>query len=67
MKSRNNSNSVVDIGRRKGYLVEKKVDYGYGIIDILRERAKPIIYGIRKQWNVPRFRENFELLAEREH
>jgi hypothetical protein len=34
-ESRNNSNSVVDIGRRKGYLVEQKVDYGYGIIDIL--------------------------------
>jgi hypothetical protein len=23
----------VDIGRRKGYLVEQKVDYGYGVVD----------------------------------
>ena len=29
------------------------------------EGTKPIIYGIRKEWNDPRFRENFELLARK--
>ena len=28
-------------------------------------RYKSIIYGIRKEWNDPRFRENFELLARK--
>jgi hypothetical protein len=37
----------------------------YGGLQAEWERAKPIIYGIRKQWNEPRFRENFELLAKR--
>ena len=37
----------------------------YGGLQAEWERAKPIIYGIRKQWNEPRFRENFELLAMR--
>jgi hypothetical protein len=27
--------------------------------------SKSVIYGIRKEWNYPRFRENFELLATR--
>jgi hypothetical protein len=29
------------------------------------ENNKSVIYGIRKEWNDPRFRENFELLAIR--
>jgi hypothetical protein len=37
----------------------------YGGLQAEWERAKPIIYGIRKEWNDPRFRENFELLAKR--
>ena len=37
----------------------------YGGLQSEWERAKPIIYGIRKLWNEPRFRENFELLAKR--
>jgi Domain of unknown function (DUF4760) len=37
----------------------------YGGLQAEWERAKPIIYGIRKLWNEPRFRENFELLAKR--
>jgi hypothetical protein len=39
----------------------------YGGLQAEWERAKPIIYGIRKQWNEPRFRENFEILAKRGH
>jgi Domain of unknown function (DUF4760) len=37
----------------------------YGGLQAEWERAKPIIYGIRKLWNEPRFRENFEILAKR--
>jgi hypothetical protein len=29
------------------------------------ESTKSIIYSIRKEWNDPRFRENFEILATR--
>lgn len=29
------------------------------------EKSKPIIYGLRNEWKMPRFRENFELLVER--
>lgn len=29
----NNDNSLANIGRRKGYSIEQKKDYGYGIID----------------------------------
>ena len=38
--------------------------YRYGGLQAEWERAKPIIYGIRKQWNEARFRENFEILAK---
>jgi hypothetical protein len=39
-----------------------------GMVDFKQNgRAKPIIYGIRKQWDEPRFRENFEILAKRGH
>ena len=37
----------------------------YGSLQKEWEKAKPIIYGIRKQWNSPHFRENFEILALR--
>jgi hypothetical protein len=32
-QDRKNNNSVANIGRKKGYSVEQRVDYGYGIID----------------------------------
>jgi hypothetical protein len=35
----------------------------YGDAQIEWEMSKSVIYGIRKEWNYPRFRENFELLA----
>jgi hypothetical protein len=38
----------------------------YGGLQAEWERAKPIIYGIRKQWNEPRFRENFAILLREE-
>ena len=37
----------------------------YGSMQKEWEKSKPIIYGIRKQWNSPHFRENFEILALR--
>ena len=48
-----------------GFLSEDLYYDRYGGLQAEWERAKPIIYGIRKQWNEPRFRENFELLAKR--
>jgi hypothetical protein len=35
----------------------------YGAGQTEWEGTKSVIYGIRKEWNDPRFRENFELLA----
>lgn len=29
------------------------------------EKAKPIVYGLRKEWNEPRYRQYFELLVRR--
>jgi hypothetical protein len=37
----------------------------YGDVQIEWEMSKSVIYGTRKEWNYPRFRENFELLATR--
>lgn len=37
----------------------------YGPLQAEWEKSKPIVYGLRKKWNEPRHRENFELLAER--
>ena len=37
----------------------------YGSLQKEWEKAKPIICGIRKPWNSPHFRENFEILALR--
>ena len=37
----------------------------YGDVQIEWEMSKSVIYGIRKEWNYPRFRENFELLTTR--
>lgn len=48
-----------------GFLPEDLYYDRYGGLQAEWERAKPIIYGIRKQWDEPRFRENFELLAKR--
>jgi Domain of unknown function (DUF4760) len=48
-----------------GFLSEDLYYDRYGGLQAEWERAKPIIYGIRKQWNEPRFRENFEHLAKR--
>lgn len=48
-----------------GFLSEDLYYDRYGGLQAEWERARPIIYGIRKQWNEPRFRENFELLAKR--
>jgi hypothetical protein len=50
-----------------GFLSEDLYYDRYGGLQAEWERAKPIIYGIRKEWNEPRFRENFELLAGRGH
>jgi Domain of unknown function (DUF4760) len=48
-----------------GFLDENLYYNRYGGLQAEWEGAKPIIYGIRKQWNEPRFRENFEILAKR--
>jgi hypothetical protein len=50
-----------------GFLDENLYYDRYGGLQAEWERAKPIIYGIRKQWNEPRFRENFEILAKGGH
>jgi hypothetical protein len=46
-----------------GFLNENLYFDRYGSLQIEWEKSKPIIYGLRKEWNEPRFRENFELLA----
>jgi hypothetical protein len=46
-----------------GFLNENLYFDRYGSLQIEWEKAKPIIYGLRQEWNDPRFRENFELLA----
>jgi hypothetical protein len=33
MKRRNSNNLLLSIGRKKGYFIEQKVNYGYGMID----------------------------------
>ncbi len=48
-----------------GFLNEDLYFDRYGSIQAEWERSKPIVYGLRKEWNEPRFRENFELLAIR--
>jgi hypothetical protein len=37
----------------------------YGAVRTEWETTKSVIYGLRKEWNEPRLRENFELLAIR--
>ena len=37
----------------------------YGALQTEWENTKSVIYGLRKEWNEPRLRENFELLAIR--
>jgi hypothetical protein len=46
-----------------GFLDENIYFDRYGGLQKEWEISKPIIYGIRKQWNNPYFRENFEILA----
>jgi Domain of unknown function (DUF4760) len=48
-----------------GFLDENIYFDRYGGLQKEWEIAKPIIYGIRKQWNNPQFRENFEILTIR--
>src|SRR5215218_6449693 len=48
-----------------GFLDENLYFDRYGDIQIEWESSKSVISGIRKEWNYPRFRENFELLAIR--
>jgi uncharacterized protein DUF4760 len=48
-----------------GFLNENLYFDRYGSAQAEWESAKPVIYGIRKEWNEPRFRENFEILATR--
>jgi hypothetical protein len=46
-----------------GFLNENLYFDRYGSAQAEWEVSKPVIYGIRKEWNHPRFRENFEILA----
>ena len=48
-----------------GFLDENLYFDRYGGGQTEWEGTKSIIYGIRKEWNDPRFRENFELLARK--
>lgn len=48
-----------------GFLNEELYFERYGSLGAEWERSKHIVYGLRKEWNEPRFRENFELLASR--
>src|ERR687888_1582045 len=48
-----------------GFLDENLYFDRYGDVQTEWEMSKSVIYGIRKEWNYPRFRENFELLAIR--
>jgi len=48
-----------------GFLNEDLFFDRYGSLQAEWEKSRPIIYGLRKEWNEPRFRENFELLARR--
>jgi hypothetical protein len=48
-----------------GFLDENLYFDRYGAVQTEWESTKSVIYDIRKEWNDPRFRENFELLAIR--
>lgn len=48
-----------------GFLNEDLFFDRYGSLQAEWEKARPIIYGLRKEWNEPRYRENFELLVLR--
>ena len=48
-----------------GFLDENLYFDRYGAVQTEWENTKLVIYDIRKEWNDPRFRENFELLAIR--
>jgi Domain of unknown function (DUF4760) len=48
-----------------GFLDENLYFDRYGAVQTEWESTKSVIYGLRKEWNEPRLRENFELLAIR--
>ena len=48
-----------------GFLDENLYFDRYGAVQTEWESTKSVVYGIRKEWNEPRLRENFELLAIR--
>lgn len=48
-----------------GFLDENLYFDRYGTAQTEWQNSKSVIYGIRKEWNDPRFRDNFELLAIR--
>ncbi|MFL6426592.1 MAG: DUF4760 domain-containing protein [Nitrososphaeraceae archaeon] len=48
---------------KNGSLDENLYFDRFGDIQTEWENSKSVIYDIRKEWNYPRFRENFELLA----
>ena len=47
----------------KGFLNADLFFDRYGTLQAEWGKCKPIIYGLREKWNEPRYRENFELLA----
>ena len=48
-----------------GFLDDNLYFDRYGDVQAEWEMTRSVIYGIRREWNYPRFRENFELLADR--
>jgi hypothetical protein len=48
-----------------GFLDDNLYFDRYGDVQAEWEMTRSVIYGIRREWNYPRFRENFELLANR--
>lgn len=48
-----------------GFLNEDLFFDRYGAVQAEWEKSRPIIIGLRKEWEEPRYRENFELLARR--
>jgi hypothetical protein len=48
-----------------GFLNEDLYYDRYGSVEPEWEKSRPVVYGLRKEWGEPRYRENFELLAMR--
>jgi hypothetical protein len=49
---------------KKGFLSADLFFDRYGSLWTEWCKCRPIIYGLREKWNEPRYRENFQLLAE---